>query len=918
VKAIYRLAMAGVSIGALVAPFQVLAQAAKPAAADADTKEDIVVTGTLIRNTQVVGSQTLTVDAAKITERAATSTNELLRAIPQIANQFNGRIEGDPRGVAGAGNSITRPNLRNIPSTGSSSGALTLLLVDGMRLTPVGVNQASLDPDVVPTAVLEGIDIVTDGGSSLYGADAVAGVMNFRSMLKFDGIKIDGNSAHGTTIGRHKAWDAALTVGTSWATGNAYISGGYSHRNLIQNFRAPWTSGLSYNAAGVGSFSGTQCEGPVGTQITYRYLAIPNVFTGWTNSPQAGGATTPIGNPCNDVATGTYLPEQKRANVFAAVSQQFGDNVDLRVTGYWVKRDTYINTFARGYTTPAQPAPVGAPGSPGAPASSPATILGGTGFSFLPNAAYRNEFQTVGFETWGISPELKVKLGSDWQLRVSAHYGRSTNSQSFPGVDSVKAQCYITGTSNGSAAACNGIAGGQLNPLNVAGASAAVINDILNFTSAQDTKHELFYARAVVDGTLFTLPDGDVKIAGGVEFQNNKAQSRINAGAFGSINAVPYASYSRNAKSAFAEVSIPVTSFATVNGSVRHDSYSDFGSTTNPSIGFNLTPTSWLKLFGHWNTSYNAPTAIDGFAFGTGRLVCGIYVAGSNVASQRPNDPLGRDTSRQGTCAMVLQGSRPGLKPQTAESWALGFQATPARNVKFGAQFYSIALKNTLGSVNPGDTSTYTTNPTFYTYNVTPAQYAAVLATLVNGGQLGAQQTSGNIALIVDTRTTNLNAARLEGVDFNMAVSWDLDSVNKLTLGLDGTRQTRAQLSTNGLLTNELGRGSPKLSAIASLALSGGPFTARVAVNYSGSFTDNATNYLGVAEEVNPFTTTDLSVGYSFRDAAGPLSGLSVRLNVDNAFEATPQTVRRLNTNNTSYNNWTLGRVVKLGASFKF
>jgi outer membrane receptor protein involved in Fe transport len=45
---------------------------------------------------------------------------------------------------------------------------------------------------------------------------------------------------------------------------------------------------------------------------------------------------------------------------------------------------------------------------------------------------------------------------------------------------------------------------------------------------------------------------------------------------------------------------------------------------------------------------------------------------------------------------------------------------------------------------------------------------------------------------------------------------------------------------------------------------------------------------------------------------------LSLRLSIDNVFETTPQTIRRLNTNNPSYANWTLGRVVKLGASFKF
>lgn len=79
----------------------------------------------------------------------ASSTNELLGLVPQIANTFNGRFEGDPRGV-GAGISITKPNLRNLPGANSTSGGTTLVLMDGFRFAPVGVNQSSIDADIIP------------------------------------------------------------------------------------------------------------------------------------------------------------------------------------------------------------------------------------------------------------------------------------------------------------------------------------------------------------------------------------------------------------------------------------------------------------------------------------------------------------------------------------------------------------------------------------------------------------------------------------------------------------------------------------------------------------------------------------------------------------------------------------------------
>ena len=147
---IRHIAVAGVSLLSLAAPAY-----AQDAAADEAGAEDIVVTGTLIRGTQVVGAQTISVSAQSIIDKGANSTNELLSLIPQISNTFNGRFEGDPRGF-GAGISVNRPNLRNLPGYNRATGSVTLVLMDGMRFTPVGVNQATVDVDIIPASVLAG------------------------------------------------------------------------------------------------------------------------------------------------------------------------------------------------------------------------------------------------------------------------------------------------------------------------------------------------------------------------------------------------------------------------------------------------------------------------------------------------------------------------------------------------------------------------------------------------------------------------------------------------------------------------------------------------------------------------------------------------------------------------------------------
>ncbi len=420
------------------------------------------------------------------------------------------------------------------------------------------------------------------------------------------------------------------------------------------------------------------------------------------------------------------------------------------------------------------------------------------------------------------------------------------------------------------------------------------------------------------------LPGGDAKVAVGIEYQQNKADSRLATGTIDLVETLPYRKASRNAKSIFGELTLPITSFLDLNGSVRYDDYSDFGSTTNPNVGFALKPFDGLKIFGHWNTSFNAPTAIDTLAIGTGRFACGIYTAGSVNPAQRPTDqsvlsggtlPL-RDTSRQGTCALVLQGSGPGLKPQTAESWAVGFEAKPVEGVRLGGLYYSIDVKNALGTLNPSVTSTYLTNPDLYTYNITAPQYAAVLATLGNGAALATQQPSSNIAIVVDTRISNLNAASIEGIDLNFDMTMNAGN-SQLTLGTAGTFQTKAIITNGGVAQDRLGIESPRMRASTWLALKNGGFSSRLTVNYLSSFRDGAINNLSRVERVNAFVLTDLAFGYNFEGSGGPLNGLSLRLNIDNAFDKKPQTIRRLNTNNPSFNNWTLGRVIKLGASFK-
>jgi iron complex outermembrane recepter protein len=97
-----------------------------------------------------------------------------------------------------------------------------------------------------------------------------------------------------------------------------------------------------------------------------------------------------------------------------------------------------------------------------------------------------------------------------------------------------------------------------------------------------------------------------------------------------------------------------------------------------------------------------------------------------------------------------------------------------------------------------------------------------------------------------------------------------------------------------------------------------GGFSSKVTFNYTGKFRDSGADNTGFIPKIEPFLVTNLALGYDFSKSGGALSGLALRLGIDNLTNEKPQRINRANTNNLSYANFTLGRIIKLGASFAF
>src|SRR5690606_6866613 len=117
-----------------------------------------------------------------------------------------------------------------IHSLGSSASNSTLTLIDGHRI-PLGHTSLALpDPAIVPPIALERVEVLAEGASSTYGSDAVAGVVNFITRRRYEGVQATGQLGLGAD---YRTYAAGLLAGDVWDTGAAFIAGGFTRTNAI-------------------------------------------------------------------------------------------------------------------------------------------------------------------------------------------------------------------------------------------------------------------------------------------------------------------------------------------------------------------------------------------------------------------------------------------------------------------------------------------------------------------------------------------------------------------------------------------------------------------------------------------------------------------------------------------------------------
>jgi iron complex outermembrane receptor protein len=844
------------------------AQTADETPSDSELNE-VVVTGTLLRGTAPVGANLIEVSRDAVAETGVASTNDLLATIPQISN-FN----TIPRGTAGFGQPIPLTNLRGL---GASGGTTTLVLVDGHRLVGSAILQTYADPSIIPPGMIDRVEVLPDGGSAIYGSDAIGGVINFITRRKLNGAEVNGQYGFADN---YKSTDANLTVGRDWGRSSFMLSYAYAwHDNLLGIDRDYVTQNNTPN--GGTDFRATTCA-PGNLTIGGVSYALPGRQPNTTNR-------------CDTSDFVDIVPSEHRHSVYGTYNQEITDSLDFSLTGYYSLRETNARTaqlVTTGTITSANPffRPVGT--------ETAQSVAFGYDTVFGPNLS-----NPAKFDSWGFTPTLTMGLANDWQIRGMLNYGHSYSSTRERVINAAAAASALAATTPATA----------LNPYDLTATNPSVLQAIYDNTNFSEAKQELAELRAVADGRVFTLPGGDVRLAIGAEYHYENLDPRlVNGPSTASI--VVTSRSSRNVKSVYGELLVPV--FGTDNGraglrgldvslSLRYDDYSDVGHTTNPKIGFTYRPLESLSFRANYGTSFHAPSLADTSNTIDSRITF-LPLSPWRTASSPPSD-LFRPT-------FFISGGTPTLKPEEADTYSIGmdFRSTFVDGLNVSLTYFNIRFRDAIGIGAIFAGSSYFADPTnagLYILNPTIDQ----VRNMAGGVRLDAFASyeaafaGAPPYVVADVKRYNRGAINTDGLDFSTSFSRRTD-FGSWSASVGGTYLLDRESSSSkaNVFSDNLRNGTGRLNLVAAASVRIAAVTARATYSYRDGYP-----ILGLVNQtrVASFAPVDLYVGYDFAD------DLNVSLHVDNAFDRDPPYV---NNNTGTGNGSTYGRMIGIGLRKSF
>lgn len=805
----------------------------------------------------LLGTQTVNFSRTDIERSGLATTEDFLRTVPQV---FGGGPTEDT--VLGREAGTNSAHGAGINIRGLDAGA-TLVLIDGKRIAPSGTAGAFDDISNIPLSIIDHIDLLPDGVSARYGADAIGGVINFVTRKNFTGVSTQarGGSVTNGDMGERQF---SQLLGKTRDTGSDFLSFEYFQRDpLLARDRPQFSNNLT--ALGGTNFESFYGAGPGTLFAGTQSYALPKTLNG---SAATASALVPGTSNSYDLYQGSYVtPEESRWSIFSKESQHLTDGMQLHFEGLFVRRHiTDISgaaaplTMMVPSTNPYYINPTGGTDS--------IYVLGGSSVYF---GAPSNENR---IDTGNFSLGLSMSLFRDWTADLTSAY--TFEKQNVVAHGSVNQIALNTALNDTNPATAFDPFGGSSN--NNPATLASIAGD---FHSRSTSTLRTVGLNAT--GPVFSLPGGSLELSVGAEYRLQD---------FRILNNVPHADVvdsgplSRNIKSEFVEArvpiigednAIPLARRLELSLGGRHEDFSDVGSSSVPKVGLLWSIARDWNVRSSWTKSFKPPNLTD------------LVVSGSQSAVVTLTDP----SSPSGVVrALGLFGTNPTLHPETAHSWTLGtdFVVPAIPRLSMSLTFFDISYANRItdAQITP-DVLTQPRLSWLYTRNVTPAQIESACQQSVY--QQGATQDCLNsgVSVIVDDRLRNIALLKTNGFDVISKYTAD-NRAGHFDFGLNATyllRYSQSNTPTSPLENIVSTQNNPiNLRARGSAAWEHRGFGMAGFVNFENSYRDTISV---PSRGVSPWTTIDMQLSYQTpRDALGWLGNTRVALNVQNLFNVNP------------------------------
>jgi iron complex outermembrane receptor protein len=796
------------------------------------------------------GARALQFDRYEIDRSGVVTTPEFLRTRPELFG--GGANVGIVLGAEQASNTAlgVGANFR-----GLGSGA-TVARINGRPIAPSGNAAAFADISNIPLSAVDHIDMIPEGGTTLYGGEAAGGVINFVLRDRFQGAQTEGHTgfASGRTLGEQQ-FDQLW--GTHWGEASTVAALEFYRRDaLAASDRVQATSDLR-------AFGGNNFDSPFGYPPTLsvgsQTWGIPPAQVGRTFSPGDFVAGAQSLHDLNDGAT--ILPSQKRVNLYSRSTLPLTDDTHLYAEVLLGNRQ--ISASATGQSS-AFILPKSNPYyvNPSGDDSQPVQVL----YGFLSALGPIRFSGTV--HTGNIAIGFSSLSDTGWNTTGEIGYTFETQHTRIDNLVNVTALNAALADGN-PATAFNPF--GSTNPRTLAG-----IRSQGRFTFDST----FWFARANADHTLATLPGGDLKLVVGSELRREK----LTKTSLISEIAASESQY-RNVWAGFSEFRLPIVGPSNrlpgiaaleVSLAERIARYSDEGSISTPSFTALWSPTPSFRLRATDAWIFKAPNLGD--------------LSETNTGSEFLSLPDANSATGQ-SLALVAFGGNHSLRPERGRSWSVGFDlASPAiPGLTLGLTHYDIYLDGRIESLSLS--SDVLGDPRFAPFvnrDPTPEERAAVCRRGTFYGDPATCLTEPIVG-IVDARL--LNSVRVRTRGFDVAVKYARSTpVGDFDLGLNGTyiSEFAEALTSASALTSVVNteHNPLRVRARASAGYRFRRFDVAIFLNYAGHYRDTAS----IPERpVASWATVDAQATYEFNSPSDDLSsGLRLSVGVQNLFGARP------------------------------